>query len=125
MNIAWWKTRRSGVGEGWREQLIDPMLALAEVLEMAGGSTIDIRDIKEKYGVLCVYHSGPELFEKIVSILEIASEQCCEECGRWNGWLRDGDDGKWGVSHVTTNSGTTGWIKTLCVRCRNEQKDKL
>ena len=121
MNIAWWKTRRSGVGEGWREQLIDPMLALAEVID----PTIDIRDIKEKYGVLCVYHSGPEIFAKMVDIFEIASEQCCEDCGRWNGWLRDGDAGNWGLSHVTTSPGSTGWTRTLCVRCRNEQKDKL
>lgn len=109
-------------GDGWNDRLVQPFLEIVCMVD----PTVIVSQIKEKFGTLNIYHMGPPWVEKLADIFEAASEMCCEDCGRWDGHHRDGDE-NWGVSHVTTSAGPTGWIKTLCVRCRNvrqEEEDK-
>lgn len=102
------------VGPGWTEVLVNPFLELLCMID----PSIPVAQIKEKFGTLNIYHGGPAWVETLANVFEAASEMCCEDCGRWDGHHRDGDE-NWGVSHVTTNAlPSNTWIKTLCCRCR-------
>ena len=121
-SAAQWKTQKC-CGDGWKQKLVDPLLALVEAVDPSGGTEgIKILDIKEKFGLLRVYHTGPEWFSTVVAIFEVASESCCEDCGRWHGHGMT-NDGDWGMSAVTTNLLPSGfWIKTLCRLCRDARQ---
>lgn len=114
-----WIGRRC-VGDGWQRELVTPFLNVLCVVD----PTINVSDIKEKFGTLNIYMSGPEWADKLSDIFEVASEMCCEECGRWHGHHKDGDP-NWGVTAVTTSALPRGyWVKTLCNRCRDEAAAK-
>ena len=117
MTADYWKTHKC-CGNGWKVKLVDPLLDLTEAID----PTIDIGDIKEKFGTLRIYHTGPEWFATVVAIFQIASESCCEDCGRWNGHSMT-NDGSWGKSAVTIGVLPSGsWIKTLCRLCRDKRQ---
>ena len=64
---------------------------------------VEATQVKEKYGGLRFYYNGgDEFIEGLVWMAEAISYRICEECG----------------SPGTQNN--TGWIKTLCSRCRDK-----
>jgi len=103
-------------GEGWDRELVKPFLEALCAYDL----DVTIFQIKEKFGTLNIYISGPEWIEKLASIFERASEKCCEDCGRWEG---EWSDERKAYTHVTTNTLPRGyWIKTLCFACREERQ---
>lgn len=79
-------------GDGWAS-LIDPLIARCNEM----GVTVD--QIKEKYGSLRFYVSGPwdDQLQEMIDKAEDASAQICEICGK-PGILMQ----------------RHGWLKTLC-----------
>jgi hypothetical protein len=102
-------------GDGWDRELVKPFLEVCGL-----EPSIDIHQIKEKFGTLRIYLTGPEWAQTLVDVFEVASESCCEECGFWNN--------QWsGASQhyvkVWTNALPNGfWVKTLCQDCRDKRQ---
>lgn len=99
-------------GPGWDKELVQPFLDIVCKID----PDTPILQIKEKFGTLRLYHGGPDWCEKLANLFELASEQCCEECGKWNGHYYD-DHTK--PTLVFTSSGESGWVKTLCMSCHD------
>lgn len=70
--------------------------------------TINISQIKEKFGGLCFYISGGDNYiDGLISMAEAMSYQTCEICGS------------------TKNVGKTeGWITVMCEDCYNNHRNK-
>lgn len=107
MKRAW----SHSVGEGWQTQLVDPFLEVAALCP-----DIHIGQVKEKFGQLCLYISGPEWAMNLANSLEEASKLYCEDCGRCHSWRRANDDDYTKV----TNAPVRGWYRTLCQWCREK-----
>lgn len=85
------------VGDGWAG-IISTMCWILNQRDTA--KTFRLDQIKEKFGLLRVYHSGgSEYMAGVVRMAEDISGSICEMCGQ-PGEQRKG-----------------GWIKTLCDRC--------
>jgi hypothetical protein len=88
------------VGEGWRplvEKLVDDIIAI--------DPTIEISQVKEKFGTLRFYvmSAADEVFD-LIDKAEEESGKICEQCGT--------------RENVTTKG---GWLLTLCDRCREKR----
>lgn len=81
-------------GDGWHDIILDMLEKLNDLDE-----EVHIRQIKEKFGTLRVYISGPEVAHGIVEKAELKSAKVCEMCGE-KGSLR----GK-------------AWVYTMCDKC--------
>jgi len=89
------------VGDGWAG-IISTMCWILNQKDTA--KTFRFDQIKEKFGLLRVYHSGgSEYMAGVVRMAEDISGKTCEVCGQ-PGEQRKG-----------------GWIKTLCDRCHNPE----
>ena len=110
MNIKDWYERAKkegyyGVGKGWSEilnDLCDKLIAIDD--------SIEVLQVKEKYGLLRYYIGGVESgkFDKIHRLIDKAeneSSKTCEECGS--------------KDNVETKG---GWLLTLCDKCRKNRK---
>ena len=96
-------------GDGWYMLLNELMGNIANHIENKNryakeGDTklsINITQIKEKFGGLCFYYNGgDDYIDGMVTMAESLSYKICETCG------------------TTKNIGyTTGWITTLCEDC--------
>lgn len=86
------------VGSGWFPIIYEACKKLA-IIQKDTGVTIQIRQVKEKFGGLRLYLSGPEEAFDIEDEAEEKSMTTCEACG---------DPGK---QH------NHGWITTLCEEC--------
>lgn len=88
------------VGKGWRP-LVKPIYKRIRELNKAGAN-IEIDQIKEKWGELCIYVSGAT--EEINGMIREAEEKAlhiCEHCGQ-------------PAERVISNY---SWIYTLCPEC--------
>ena len=85
-------------GEGWHD-MIDKMVHDLRLVD----PTVEIKQIKEKFGLLRVYISGNEDAYEIIDAYEKLSATICEKCGSTEDVTTDGD----------------GWIYTMCKECRN------
>jgi hypothetical protein len=93
------------VGDGWAG-IISTMCWIINQKDAA--KTFRFDQIKEKFGVLRVYHTGgSEYMAGVVRMAEDISGSICEVCGL-PGEQRKG-----------------GWIKTLCDRCHTPPSDRL
>jgi len=64
--------------------------------------------VKEKYGTLRFYYSGgDEIVEGLVSMAESMTHRTCEDCG------------------CPGEQTHTGWVKTLCEKCKDAWLTKL
>ena len=91
-------------GSGWY-QLIDNLCAKITALD----PDLEATQIKEKYGGLRVYVGGVKLavekeVYKLISEAEDQSYKICEQCG------------------APGKPNESGWISTLCPKCRGEKK---
>lgn len=87
------------VGPGWRS-----LLGKLDIELRAVDPDYEVLEVKEKFGWLRVYlWSSTEEAQEIVSRFEQVSSLICEDCG---------DVG-------ACDTTMTGWIKTLCMNCRN------
>ena len=98
-------------GDGWDRKIVQPFLEVVCLVD----PSIPITQIKEKFGTLRIYHMGPEWVERLVDICEVASAECCEDCGSFRGYYNETYKD---YANITTAAGPTGWIKTLCDGCR-------
>jgi hypothetical protein len=124
MTILAWIRKRLGrdgyrpwskaVGDGWQVELVDPFLEVADRCD-----EIRIGQIKEKFGTLRIYISGPKWAQDLADALEIASASYCEDCGRKDGW-RTADDSE---AAKVTNAPVRGWWRTLCQHCRASREE--
>ena len=96
------------VGGGWYKALVMPFLKAVEHVE-----DVEITQIKEKFGSLRLYVSGPEWVMQLAEALEYASELFCEDCGRHNNTYYGMDP----LTVVETKA-VRGWVRTLCGPCR-------
>ena len=98
-------------GYGWRG-LYEPLIDLCNL------KGIRVLQVKEKFGGLRFYVSGPSL-DDIIDAAEGQSFHTCEKCGE-RGVTGHDDTGtpKW---KATTSR--TGWRKTLCESCRQKDND--
>lgn len=88
--------------EGW-SKLVDPLI------EQAEKEGADILQIKEKFGGLRFYVSGPsELLRQMIDTAELLSYKTCESCGA-PGEMRN----------------STYWLKTLCDACDMQRLQHL
>jgi len=92
------------VGPGWRpliEKLVDDITKL--------DPTVEITQIKEKFGTLRFYIAGgqDEVYD-LIEKAEMESGKICEECGTQD--------------EVTTEG---GWVLTLCKKCRETRRKGL
>ena len=88
------------VGEGWRPlvtKLVEDIIKI--------DSTIEISQIKEKFGTLRFYinYGNDEIFD-LIEKAEQESSKICENCGT--------------RENVTTKG---SWLLTLCEKCRKEK----
>lgn len=95
-------------GDGWLELIAALCARINEILESEPGASMDVRQVKEKFGTLRFYYSlhgaSDEVAESIshaVDLAEEASGHICERCGC--------------AAKLQTN---TGWWSTLCPSCR-------
>jgi len=105
MNIKEWYARAVKedywcVGKGWKALLTDLCGGIIAI-----DSTIEVIQVKEKYGGLRFYIGGVETekFDEIHNLIDTAetkSYTVCEECGRKGG-----------------RRSINGWILTLCDEC--------
>ena len=92
--IAW----EMHVGQGWRQIV----RAVVSAIERSGG---EVSDVKEKFGLLRIYHhGGTDQLDAYVDAAESISGLICENCGM-PGYSRD-----------------MPWIKTLCDECHDPQE---
>lgn len=91
-------------GKGWNK-LITPILDYIDIYNSGqkDEDKIQVYQIKEKFGGLRIYvsYTTPEL-EKMIKEAEDQSYKVCEYCG----------------STDNVQQTKTGWIKTLCEKCR-------
>ena len=83
-------------GDGWF-QLIDQ--ACQKITEVSPKAYFT--QIKEKYGILCLYLVGNDAAHDAAEWAENQSSHVCEHCGS--------------TQEVTTEG---GWLRTLCKTCR-------
>ena len=96
------------VDKGWWP-LVEPVYNRIQELNGAGAG-IEITQIKEKWGQLCIYVSGaPHEIRKMIEEAEKKSVHVCEHCG-------EPAERIWS---------TTGWIHTLCPDCLKRRKIKV
>lgn len=122
MNAAFYKAHQC-VGDGWTRQLVNHFLTVVE----CGAPDADILQIKEKFGTLRIYLSGPEWLEELAVMYERLSEVCCEDCGVWHGQYdeRKGTGPLRESHYAIVSTGplpSQGWIKTLCTVCRDQRQ---
>jgi len=97
-------------GNGWYD-IIDSLAFLIQrenekLKENGENITIQAVQVKEKYGTLRFYTNySTDYIDGAISMAEAMSGLICEECGSTDG--------------VTQ---TTGWIRTLCKRCRRRYR---
>lgn len=104
------------VGPGWYRIVAETHLALDRVIPGYYPA-----QVKEKFGGLRYYVDMPanasDVEKMIVFAITTSKEEesfrYCEECGRGSWDFSEGTEG-----HIATNSGNTGWVRTLCDRCR-------
>ena len=102
-----------GVGKGWQREIILPLLCLFDLVPEA-----DILQIKEKFGLLRIYMTGPAWLITMVNFVEQVSVNCCEDCGGWQNCAYD----MMMPLKVTTAAVKPGhWIRTLCQGCRAKE----
>jgi hypothetical protein len=88
-------------GDGWHGILRAACKKIAAREKLAIARTFSFLQIKEKYGLLTIYHHGGDSYcEGVVDMAEAMSAVTCERCGA-PGKPNDG-----------------GWISTLCEGCR-------
>ena len=96
------------VHKGWWP-LIEPIYNRIQQLNVEGAG-IEITQIKEKWGELCIYvSSAPDEIYEMIREAEELSIHICEDCGQ-------------PAERVWS---TTGWIYTLCPDCLAERKIKV
>ena len=92
--------KMSGCGDGWHEILLKLNKELTII-----DPDYRVLQFKEKFGTLRYYFSCKPgvapLFSKIIQKAEKESSTVCERCGQ------------------PGSTGGTGWIRTLCEKCRN------
>lgn len=93
------------VGKGWWP-LVEPIYNRIQELN-AQGHNIEITQIKEKWGELCIYVSGaPDEIFDMIREAEEKSQHICESCG------------KPGERVISKHS----WIYTRCPDCIKKEK---
>ena len=96
------------IGKGWMP-LVEPIIKKIQELNQQG-IDIQITQIKEKFGELCVYLSAyTEELEQMIRDAEKKSIHICENCGK----------------PAQRVWGNYGWIYTLCQDCLEERKIKI
>lgn len=95
------------IGDGWYWLLSNLMDEIHSYCKLNNIKYPDISQIKEKFGGLRFeYYGGDNLIDGMVHLAERLSYKICEECGT--------------TENVTTEG--TGWILTLCKKCRHERE---
>ena len=90
-------------GKGW-ENLYQPILDKIDEINKSGEKTIEVTQVKEKFGRLEIYVN--KYTDELTELIEDASEKSihiCEECGKPAESFTEG-----------------GWIYTLCNECYNK-----
>ena len=95
------------VGKGWWP-LVEPIYNRIQALNEAGAN-IEITQVKEKWGELCIYVSGaPDEIYDMIREAEKKSHYICEKCGK-------------PAERVISEP---FWVYTLCPDCLKEKKIK-
>ena len=96
------------VSKGWWP-LVEPIFNRIQELN-AQGHNIEISQIKEKWGELCIYTTGEtdEIWD-MIQVAEEKSHHICEVCGK---------PGERIISE-------TSWIYTRCTNCIKKEKIKV
>ena len=88
------------VGDGWYGILED---LITKIKNMDADKAVKVIQIKEKFGSLRVYvEAGWDELYGLIDAAEAKSYKTCEHCGSTDG--------------VTQNK--TGWVQTLCSKCK-------
>ncbi len=92
------------VGKGWWP-LVYPIYHKIQELNKSGAK-IEIRQVKEKWGALCIYVSGaPDEIRNMIREAEEKSIHVCEQCGK----------------PAEPVISVRRWIYTLCPDCLRER----
>lgn len=92
------------VGKGWWP-LVEPIYNRIHELNNQGAN-IEISQIKERFGMLCIYvHNAPGEIIDMIREAEAKSVNICERCGK-------------PASRIKSKS---SWIYTLCSDCLQEK----
>ena len=106
------------VGPGWQRELVDPFL---EVWRLAPVEC-EITQIKEKFGGLRIYISGPDWWQKLADAVAESAKGMCEDCGKRNGWTYGGDPKAEQIKVENRPSAGGGWWRSLCQHCRAKEE---
>lgn len=94
-------------GDGWYS-LIDTLCYQIQQEAIRENLDVTATQVKEKFGGLRFYiYGGNNYIHNIISFSEILSYKICEECGSMDGTVKQNEK---------------GWIRTLCSKCRKEDK---
>jgi hypothetical protein len=93
----------AGVGDGWVPIVEDLYIALKAL-----DPTLVVKQVKEKFGTLRFYFRCEEdRYDELAALVYKAEAKCaqtCEMCGS--------------TENVECKAGESGWVKTLCAKCR-------
>jgi len=88
-------------GDGWYGILRAACKQIAAHEKLAIARTFCFSQIKEKYGLLTIYHHGGDSYcDGVIDMAEAMSAVTCEQCG------------------APGKPNDAGWISTLCEGCR-------
>lgn len=92
-----------GIGDGWYSILYNLSQEVMDLCRERGVIPPKVLQVKEKFGGLRVYmeYVGIDDMGEITYKYEKESYKVCERCGE-----------------PGSKEGSTGWIKTLCTKCR-------
>jgi hypothetical protein len=95
-------------GDGWKP-IIDNVLNEIIKYNLKNKEKIIVTQIKEKFGGLRIYTNfSIDYIDALIDVAEEESYKTCEKCG----------------SKVNITTNTTGWYKTLCDNCRNNNESE-
>ncbi len=96
------------LSDGWSQIIAMLCARLDTILQGAPGASIEVRQVKEKFGGLRFYYelhgANDETAAAVREAVDLAAATCahvCEQCGR-----------------RSTVEDSGGWLSTLCAACR-------
>jgi hypothetical protein len=96
------------VGDGWLEILSDLFEKIDNALSDEERKEFKVVQVKEKFAELRVYiYGGNDKIDALIDKATVQSLNTCEQCGK-----------------VPATQNRTGWMKTLCIECREHERNK-
>lgn len=99
--------------DGWYDLIDKTCQKIQDILDEDNSNFFQTAQLKEKFSLLRWYYDADEKnnkkYQKIIDATEKESANICENCGT--------------NENVSTNDIRSGWMLTLCKKCRTQSKN--